>query len=62
MRLFVVLSSLLVGVGMIFKSRYKIMNTLMAVSVIRKAFVSISMNMPYIRKRVLPSIFGRSAS
>ncbi|MDC3413389.1 hypothetical protein NC797_10690 [Aquibacillus sp. 3ASR75-11] len=62
MRLLLAIGSLLVGGTIIFQARYKIMNTLLAVSVLRKLIVTISMNMPFIRKRLLPMIMGRSTT
>ena len=61
MRLFLGLCSLLVGISVIFQNRYKIINAILAVNVLRKIVVRLSMSMPYVRERILPSIFGRSA-
>ncbi|MCT2537561.1 hypothetical protein NC661_01245 [Aquibacillus koreensis] len=62
MRSFLVISSLVVGAGVIFQKRYKLLNMLLAVTVIRRTVVAVSMNLPYVRNKILPSILGRSAS
>ncbi|SFD54232.1 hypothetical protein SAMN05216238_102136 [Lentibacillus persicus] len=43
----------------IFKWRFRIMNTLLAVSFLRKAIVMLSMNMPAIREKLMPRLFQR---
>lgn len=46
---------------MISRYKYRILNVLLAVGVIRKIVVSITMRLPYLRERVLPEILGRTA-
>ncbi|WP_138415785.1 hypothetical protein [Aquibacillus sediminis] len=60
MRLFLFVCSLFVSLTIIFQYRYKIINAFLAVGILRKIMVAITMNMPYIRERILPSILGRS--
>ncbi|MFC4022789.1 hypothetical protein ACFOUV_03050 [Oceanobacillus longus] len=45
-------------VTLIYKWRYKVMNTLLAVGIIRKIMVSVSMNLPYVRNHILPELFN----
>ncbi|WP_204497118.1 hypothetical protein [Aquibacillus albus] len=54
-------SSVILGLSILFKKRYRILNMMLAVNVIRKVIVKITMNLPYLRKKILPSILGRSA-
>ncbi|WP_077621502.1 hypothetical protein [Sediminibacillus massiliensis] len=61
MRGFIVIATLLVGTSILFQRRFKILNALLAINTIRKVIVTISMNMPFIRSKILPSILGRSA-
>jgi len=53
----------MLGVALFVISRYKyrILNVLLAVGVIRKVVVSITMRLPYLREKVLPEILGRTA-
>lgn len=58
------LSWMLVLVATLFivnRYKYRILNVILAVGVIRKLAVSISMRLPYIREKILPEILGRSA-
>ncbi|GGA68405.1 hypothetical protein GCM10008025_10480 [Ornithinibacillus halotolerans] len=57
MRVFVILTVIVGLFSILYKWRYKMMNAMLAVSFLRKIAVSISMNMPSIRKNILPSIF-----
>ncbi len=52
-----VITAMIAALSMVYKWRYKIMNAMLAVSFLRKLAVSISMNLPSIRKNILPSIF-----
>ncbi|MGJ9456971.1 hypothetical protein [Oceanobacillus sp. CF4.6] len=45
-------------VALIYKWRYKVMNTLLAVGIIRKIMVSASMNLPSVRNHILPELFN----
>ncbi|MRH43123.1 hypothetical protein GH741_10570 [Aquibacillus halophilus] len=60
MRFFLLLGTLYVGFTVFYKWRYKILNALLAIRVLRKLIVNVTMNMPYIREKILPSIIGRS--
>ncbi|KGX85023.1 hypothetical protein [Pontibacillus marinus] len=46
---------------MINRYKYRILNVLLAVGVIRKVVVSITMRLPYLREKILPEILGRTA-
>ncbi|RYG74699.1 hypothetical protein EU245_00485 [Lentibacillus lipolyticus] len=59
MRLFTVLTLAVTAAAMIFKWRYRIMNTLLAISFLRRLVVMISMNMPAVRQKLLPGMFQR---
>ncbi len=61
MRAFLISCSIVAGISMLVRARYKILNAVLAVGVLRKFIVTITMNMPYIREKILPSLFGRSA-
>ncbi|WP_047979914.1 hypothetical protein [Ornithinibacillus contaminans] len=62
MRIFVILTGVIAVITMLVKWRYKVMNAILAVSFLRRMAVSISMNMPSIRKTILPSIFKESTN
>ncbi|SDQ50109.1 hypothetical protein SAMN05216232_1837 [Virgibacillus subterraneus] len=49
-------------VTVIFKWRYRIVNTLLAISFLRRIAVMITMNMPAIRNKILPNLFSRSTN
>ncbi|WP_090081043.1 hypothetical protein [Lentibacillus persicus] len=59
MRMFALLSIAGTLAVVIFKWRFRIMNTLLAVSFLRKAIVMLSMNMPAIREKLMPRLFQR---
>lgn len=61
MRLFIILASAVTIVSVLFKWRYRIINTLLAISFLRKIAIMITMNMPEIRNKVVPNMFGRSS-
>lgn len=60
MRLITWMFMLLIGVYFIGRYKYRILNTLLAVDIIRKVVVSVTMRLPYIREKILPQILGRS--
>jgi len=60
MRILVVFTVLFTVMSLLYKWRYRIMNTLLAVTLIRKISVAISMNMPAIKEKVLPRLFGKT--
>ncbi|MFC4558814.1 hypothetical protein ACFO3D_11390 [Virgibacillus kekensis] len=62
MRIFLVLTFAVSAAAAIFKWRYRIVNTLLAVSFLRRVAVMISMNMPEIRQRILPGLFSRPSN
>ena len=57
MRVFFVLTTIVALITAIYKWRYKLMNAMLAVDFLRRIAVSVSMNLPSIRKNILPSIF-----
>lgn len=57
--MFTILTVLATIMVMIFRWRYRIMNTLLAISFLRRAAVMISMNMPVIREKIMPALFNR---
>ncbi|MBS3679576.1 hypothetical protein KGF86_05060 [Ornithinibacillus massiliensis] len=57
MRVFMILTVFVAMISVVYKWRYKIMNAMLAVSFLRKIAVSISMNLPSIRKNILPRFF-----
>ncbi|TFJ93668.1 hypothetical protein [Lentibacillus salicampi] len=59
MRVFTVLTVIITIMAVIFRWRYRIMNTLLAISFLRRAAVVISMNMPVIREKIMPALFQR---
>ncbi|WP_081755896.1 hypothetical protein [Paucisalibacillus sp. EB02] len=61
MRVFVILTAIVAAISMLYKWRYKLMNAMLAVSFLRRFAVSISMNLPSIRKNILPSIFKETS-
>ncbi|UFT97780.1 hypothetical protein KO561_11160 [Radiobacillus kanasensis] len=56
------ITSVLFGATVVFQKRYKILNAILAVNLLRRFFVRLSMNVPSLRTKILPSLFGRSAS
>ncbi|WP_188633625.1 hypothetical protein [Lentibacillus kapialis] len=59
MKVFTVLTVVMTMVAMIFRWRYRIMNTILAISFLRRMAVMISMNMPVIREKIMPALFQR---
>lgn len=60
MRVFIILASAVTVVSVLFKWRYRIMNTLLAISFLRKIAIMVTMNMPEIKNKVVPNLVGRS--
>lgn len=56
------ITTIVAAISMIYKWRYKLMNAMLAVSFLRRMAVSISMNMPSVRNKILPSIFNQETS
>ncbi|PAV29062.1 hypothetical protein CIL05_13895 [Virgibacillus profundi] len=57
MRILVVITFIITAVSLIYKWRYRVMNTILAVSFLRRAAVALSMNMPTIRTKIFPGLF-----
>ncbi|GAB4073446.1 hypothetical protein GCM10028778_09570 [Barrientosiimonas marina] len=62
MRIFTVLTVIASIMFFVYRWRYRIINTLLAISFLRKAVVTLSMNMPMIRDKFLPALFQRRSS
>ncbi|TMN20972.1 hypothetical protein FH966_13930 [Lentibacillus cibarius] len=62
MRIISIVTLIITAVAVIFRWRYRIMNTLLAISFLRRLAVIISMNLPAIRQKILPSLFGGQSS
>ncbi|SHF61085.1 hypothetical protein [Ornithinibacillus halophilus] len=62
MRIVVFLTCLATVVTMIYRWRYRVMNMILAVGFLRKIAVSVSMNMPTLRSKIIPSLFSQSAN
>lgn len=41
--------------------KYRLANYILAFNVVRRLTVALTMNFPYVRNKIIPSIFGRSA-
>ncbi|MFD1850272.1 hypothetical protein [Oceanobacillus bengalensis] len=57
MRAFVSIVFIASAVSFLYKWRYRVMNALLAIGIIRKLAVKISMNLPGLRAKLLPSLF-----
>lgn len=62
MRIFIILTGAIACISLLYKWRYKLLNAILAVSFLRRIAVSFSMNLPSIRKKILPSIFSDSTT
>lgn len=62
MRYLIVITSIITVISVIYKWRYKLMNTVLAVSFLRRIAVAVSMNMPAIRTKILPGFFNNKSS
>ncbi|MCJ0930860.1 hypothetical protein MST22_06835 [Virgibacillus halodenitrificans] len=58
MRMIALIFTFFTMVAVIYRWRYRILNTVLAISVLRKIAVNLSMNMPAIRSKILPNLFG----
>ncbi|HLR66457.1 hypothetical protein [Virgibacillus alimentarius] len=61
MRIVVTFAVLLTIISVIYKWRYKLMNMILAITLLRKIAVTITMNMPIIKNKLLPNLFKRPA-
>ncbi|MYL33470.1 hypothetical protein GLW08_09250 [Pontibacillus yanchengensis] len=52
---------LVTGFYLFNRYKYRLLNVILAVDVIRKMAVSLSMQLPYIREKILPKILGRTS-
>lgn len=60
MRIILLFGVVLTAMAAVYKWRYKIVNMILAVSVLRKLGVMITMNMPSIKNKLLSNLFTRS--
>src|SRR5699024_10067894 len=59
---FVIFPDLFTVISILYKCHYRIMKTLLAITLIRKISVAITMNMPAIKEKVLPRLFGKTTN
>ncbi|MGM8365133.1 hypothetical protein ACLIBG_06550 [Virgibacillus sp. W0181] len=60
MRLFVIITSLLAILTVLFRWRYRIMNMILAITILRKISVALTMKIPALRDKLLPLFLNRS--
>ncbi|WP_377559137.1 hypothetical protein [Ornithinibacillus salinisoli] len=60
MRVIVFLTCIVTVISLLYKWRYRVMNTILAVSFLRKLAVTLSMNMPNIRSKIIPNLFNQT--
>ncbi|WP_217586712.1 hypothetical protein [Lentibacillus saliphilus] len=48
--------------GMIYKWRYRLLNVVLAVGLIRRLAVKVTLNLPQFRKKMIPALFERPQS
>ncbi|WP_077326981.1 hypothetical protein [Virgibacillus siamensis] len=61
MRVFIIFAFAITAITVLVKWRYRIINTLLAISFLRKLAIMITMNMPEFRNKVVPNLLGRSS-
>ncbi|WP_067730421.1 hypothetical protein [Oceanobacillus damuensis] len=49
------------AVSLLYKWRYRLLNTLLTVGIIRRVAVSASMNIPSFREKLLPELFNSNS-
>ncbi|HLR74480.1 MAG TPA: hypothetical protein VK077_04360 [Virgibacillus sp.] len=62
MRVFTIITCIVAAISLLYRWRYRIVNTLLAIGFLRRIAVAITMNMPTIRKQILPNIFRTNES
>ncbi|WP_106497142.1 hypothetical protein [Lentibacillus sp. Marseille-P4043] len=62
MRVFVVFALVVSVLSIIYKWRYRLINTLLAISFLRRLTVAVSMNLPAIKNKLLPGLFQRQTN
>ncbi|MBP1971768.1 hypothetical protein J2Z83_003923 [Virgibacillus natechei] len=62
MRYIIIFATAITAVSMLYKWRYRLMNAVLAISFLRRIAISLSMNMPAIRAKILPSLFNGESS
>ncbi|WP_404453015.1 hypothetical protein LG329_02525 [Virgibacillus necropolis] len=62
MRIILIFSVVLSAMLAIYKWRYKLLNMILAVSVLRKLGVMITMNMPDIKNKILSNMFTKTSN
>ncbi|ASK63192.1 hypothetical protein CFK37_14070 [Virgibacillus phasianinus] len=62
MRIILLFGVVLSAMVALYKWRYKLMNMILAVSVLRKLGVMITMNMPAIKNKILSNMFTKTST
>lgn len=62
LRIILILASVVTVLSVIYKWRYRLVNTFLAVSFLRKVVVAVMMNMPAIKQKILPRLWNKTAS
>lgn len=57
MRILILFACAATVLTFLFKWRYRLLNTLLAISLLRKLAVMVSMNIPALRAKILPGLF-----
>lgn len=62
MRIIVLFGIVLSAMAAVYKWRYKLLNMILAVSVLRKIGVMITMNMPTIKNKLFSTLFSKTSN
>ncbi|MBR7798125.1 MAG: hypothetical protein ACQEWU_12740 [Bacillota bacterium] len=62
MRILFLFAGMITAASLLYKWRYRIMNTLLAIGFLRKVVVSLSMNVPAVRSKIIPTMFQKNTS
>ncbi|MFC2948170.1 hypothetical protein [Virgibacillus sediminis] len=57
MRVLIFIISVAAALAMLFRWRYRIMNTILAVGILRKLVVSLSMSVPGVKEKMISGMF-----
>ena len=60
MRIFGWITAVIAAVSILYRWRYKIINSLLAISVLRKSLVKLMMSMPRLRTTAISNLFNSS--
>ncbi|GGB29331.1 hypothetical protein F3157_00040 [Virgibacillus dakarensis] len=61
MRAILIFAAIAAAVSVLYKWRYRLINTILAISFLRRMVIAITMNMPEIKEKVLSSFFKKPA-